>query len=53
MTTHEVTVPCDCEDIEHCDMERYIADIRIAFAEIERLSRETVDPELEAVRATI
>jgi hypothetical protein len=36
---HEVMVLCDCEDIECCRMERYIADVRIAFEEIERLSK--------------
>lgn len=37
--THEVTVPCNCEDIEHCVMERYVSDVRIAFDEIERFSK--------------
>lgn len=32
--THEVTLPCSCADIEHCETERYIADVRIAKAEI-------------------
>lgn len=50
---HEVYVLCDCGDVEHCAMERYVADIRIAFAEIDRLSREPVDPEIEAVMATV
>lgn len=35
--THEVSVLCDCPDIEHCRMEVYISDVRIAYAEIERL----------------
>lgn len=39
--THFVEVACNCPDIEHCDMERYISDVRIAFDEIERLSRGT------------
>ena len=36
--THVVEVPCNCGDVEHCAMERYIADVRTAFDEIERLS---------------
>jgi len=35
--THEVRVLCSCEDIECCEIERYISDVRIAVAEIERL----------------
>lgn len=30
---------CQCSDIEHCRMERYIADVRIAVAELEALKR--------------
>lgn len=29
---HEVCVICRCDDIEHCEMERYIADIRTLAA---------------------
>lgn len=32
---HEVLVPCRCDDIEHCIMERYISDVRILIAELE------------------
>jgi hypothetical protein len=36
--SHEVSVLCDCErGVEGCRMERYIADVRIAYAEIELL----------------
>jgi hypothetical protein len=31
---HEVCVMCRCDDIEHCHTERYIADVRSAYAEI-------------------
>lgn len=38
---HFVETPCRCrQPIEHCDMVRYIADVRIAFDEIERLTRQ-------------
>jgi hypothetical protein len=35
--THEVSISCSCDDIEQCETERYIADIRLALAEIESL----------------
>lgn len=35
---HFVETPCSCGDLEHCATVRYIADIRIAFDEIDRLS---------------
>jgi hypothetical protein len=35
--THEVTVLHSCHDIEQCRMEVYVADVRIAQAEIARL----------------
>jgi hypothetical protein len=35
--SHEVSIMCLCGDIENCRMERYIADVRIAYAEIEQL----------------
>jgi len=28
---HEVHVLCDCGDIEHCRMELYVSDVRIAY----------------------
>lgn len=31
---HEVCTPCDCGHIERCTMERYIADVRVAYAQI-------------------
>ena len=34
---HEVAVLCNCGDATDCVMERYVADVRIAEAEIERL----------------
>lgn len=37
---HEVSVLCACEDVEDCEMERYISDVRMAYAEIERLTAE-------------
>lgn len=37
-SAHFVETPCNCGDIEHCAMAKYIADIRIAFDEIERLT---------------
>lgn len=33
---HEVSVLCNCTDIEHCRLEAYISDVRIANDEIER-----------------
>lgn len=36
--THEVTIPCLCADPDFCVTERYVADVRIAVAEIERLA---------------
>jgi len=35
--THEVNVLCDCGNIEQCEMEVYVSDVRIAYAEIQRL----------------
>jgi hypothetical protein len=32
---HTVEVYCKCSDIEHCDLERYISDVRILLAEFE------------------
>lgn len=37
--THEVTIPCLCADPDFCVTARYIADVRIAVAEIEALRR--------------
>jgi hypothetical protein len=37
---HEVAVHCDCDDIERCVMELYVSDVRIAFDEIDRLSKQ-------------
>jgi hypothetical protein len=37
--THEVMVLCSCDNIECCKMERYVSDVRIAIAQIERLAR--------------
>jgi len=37
--THEVSVLCDCDDLEQCRTEVYVADVRIALAEIQRLAR--------------
>jgi hypothetical protein len=31
---HEVSVPCNCGDIEHCRLERYISDVRILEREL-------------------
>lgn len=31
MTTHEVMVLCDCENVEQCRMELYVSDVRIAY----------------------
>lgn len=39
--THEVSVLCNCADIAHCRMERYIADIRLLKAEVDRLTYHT------------
>ena len=36
---HLVEVVCCCNDIEHCRMERYIADVRILVAELESQHR--------------
>ena len=33
-TAHEVRVLCNCDDIEHCRMEIYVSDIRIAAAQL-------------------
>lgn len=38
--THEVLVPCNCGDIEHCRMELYVSDVRIAEARIRELEAE-------------
>lgn len=35
--THEVRVLCNCDDIECCAIERYVADVRIAVAELHEL----------------
>lgn len=32
-------MPCTCSDIEHCRTERYVADVRQAYATIEALRR--------------
>lgn len=40
--THEVCVPCDCEDIEACRTELYVADVRLLRDELERLSQDSV-----------
>jgi len=41
---HEVTVPCTCEeDPEHCRMNLYVADVRIAYAIVEGLRNAVVD----------
>jgi hypothetical protein len=32
--THEVMVPCNCENISFCRMELYVSDVRVAAAEI-------------------
>lgn len=48
---HEVYVPCNCgEEAEHCTMERYISDVRIAWAEIQQLRRrlEAASDQVEA-----
>jgi hypothetical protein len=34
--THEVTVLCNCDDIEQCKTEIYVSDIRILIAELEQ-----------------
>lgn len=34
---HEVSMMCDCPNIEGCTLERYISDVRIAVAELELL----------------
>lgn len=31
---HEVYVLCNCGDVEHCRMERYVSDVRILAAEL-------------------
>lgn len=36
---HEVVVPCNCGDAEHCKLSLYVSDVRIAWAEIQRLYR--------------
>ena len=38
-TTHEVRVLCACPDIEHCDMERYVSDVRMLYRELEQERR--------------
>lgn len=45
--THEVYVLCNCDDIECCRMERYVSDVRIAVAEVDRLQQ--VDQRIEQV----
>jgi len=49
--THFVELICKCDDIEHCVLERYASDIRIAFDEINRLTDaiEQRDGTLEAI----
>lgn len=34
---HEVMTLCDCGDIDDCEMERYVSDVRLAFREVKRL----------------
>lgn len=29
---HEVMVPCSCDNVEQCEMELYVSDVRIARA---------------------
>ena len=41
--THLVEVLCACDDIEHCDMERYVSDVRKAHAEIAFLRQRLVE----------
>jgi hypothetical protein len=36
--THEVRVLCACDDIENCQLELYVADVRILEAAYQRLS---------------
>ena len=40
---HEVFVLCDCGDAEDCRLELYVSDVRLAYAEIERLERELAE----------
>lgn len=37
MEPHEVSMMCNCRNIEACTLERYISDVRIAAAELARL----------------
>lgn len=34
---HEVAVLCLCDDIETCETERYVSDVRLALRELQRL----------------
>jgi hypothetical protein len=35
--SHTVEVFCSCDDIEHCRMELYVSDVRIAYAAVVEL----------------
>ena len=49
--THFVEVPCNCEEgVEHCRMNLYISDVRIAYASINATRRRNVDLLLENER---
>lgn len=40
MATHEVYVLCSCDDIEHCRLEVYVSDVRLAIARIAQLEQD-------------
>jgi hypothetical protein len=49
--THFVEVACDCEEgVEHCRMNLYVSDVRIAYASINATRRRNVDLLLENER---
>lgn len=39
---HTIEVPCLCDDIEQCLMERYVSDVRILELELAELKAELI-----------
>lgn len=50
---HVVEVPCNCGDLEHCRMNPYVSDVRIAYEHNERLIRAIYELLTQRVQARI